>query len=130
MAGLSARLRAESGAKFEAIVKHRFTDELAAGTIEKSVLKQYLIQDHRFLDSFVPSPAACLPACVHACVHGMFLSPECTERGAPVHIASVVCCSWCRCRQVVLLSSMIAAAPSLDDRVPGCQAAAQLTSAL
>eukprot|EP00310_Coccolithus_braarudii_P024919 CAMPEP_0183355958 /NCGR_PEP_ID=MMETSP0164_2-20130417/42504_1 /TAXON_ID=221442 /ORGANISM="Coccolithus pelagicus ssp braarudi, Strain PLY182g" /LENGTH=220 /DNA_ID=CAMNT_0025529225 /DNA_START=47 /DNA_END=709 /DNA_ORIENTATION=- len=80
MATLTEQLRAEAGARFEAIVYHRFTDELAAGTIDRSVLKTYLVQDHRFVDAFV-----------------------------------------------VLLSSMIAAAPSLADRIPGCQFLALVT---
>ena len=53
MATLTEQLRAEAGARFEAIVHHRFTDELAAGTIDRSVLKTYLVQDHRFVDAFV-----------------------------------------------------------------------------
>ena len=70
----------QQGEKWEAVVNHRFTDELAAGTIDNAVLARYLIQDHRFLDSFV-----------------------------------------------VLLSSMVAAAPTLADRVPGCQFLALIT---
>ena len=35
------------------IINHKFTVELAAGTIDREVLKKYLIQDHRFLDAFV-----------------------------------------------------------------------------
>ena len=73
-------LRALAGSKWDAVVEHRFTDELAAGTIADGVLARYLIQDHRFLDCFV-----------------------------------------------VLLSSMIAAAPTLADRIPGCQFLALIT---
>ena len=73
-------LRALAGAKWDAVIKHKFTDELAAGTIDHCVLSRYLIQDHRFLDSFV-----------------------------------------------VLLSSMVAAAPTLADRIPGCQFLALIT---
>ena len=73
-------LRALAGSKWDAVVEHRFTDELAAGTIADGVLARYLIQDHRFLDAFV-----------------------------------------------VLLSSMIAAAPTLADRIPGCQFLALIT---
>jgi len=47
-------LRLLAGDQWERIIHHRFTKELAAGTIDKQgVLKHYLIQDHRFLDSFV-----------------------------------------------------------------------------
>ena len=73
-------LRALAGSKWDAVVEHRFTDELAAGTIADGVLARYLIQDHRFLDAFV-----------------------------------------------VLLASMIAAAPTLADRIPGCQFLALIT---
>ena len=73
-------LRSLAGAKWEAVINHRFTDALAAGTIDRDVLARYLVQDHRFLDSFV-----------------------------------------------VLLSSMVAAAPSLAARIPGCQFLALIT---
>mmetsp|Transcript_89112 Transcript_89112/g.252646 ORF Transcript_89112/g.252646 Transcript_89112/m.252646 type:complete len:237 (+) Transcript_89112:3-713(+) len=73
-------LRALSGAAWDAVVSHRFTDELAAGTVADGVLARYLVQDHRFIDSFV-----------------------------------------------VLLASMIAAAPTLADRIPGCQFLALVT---
>ena len=68
-------LRAKAGDQWNRVVHHKFTKELAAGTIDKqTVLKRYLIQDHRFLDSFV-----------------------------------------------VLLASIIANLPTLEDRIPGCQ---------
>lgn len=35
------------------MINHRFTDELATGTLNLGVLRCYLVQDHRFLDSFV-----------------------------------------------------------------------------
>ena len=47
------------------VVHHRFTKELAAGTIDvQNVLVPYLVQDHRFLDSFsilLASTIASLP---------------------------------------------------------------------
>ena len=47
-------LRAKAGDQWNRVIHHKFTKELAAGTIDKqTVLKRYLIQDHRFLDSFV-----------------------------------------------------------------------------
>ena len=67
-------LREEAGSNWTAVIAHKFTDELAAGSISKDVLTRYLIQDHRFIDAFV-----------------------------------------------VLLSSMVAAAPTLKDRIPGAQ---------
>mmetsp|Transcript_9840 Transcript_9840/g.31574 ORF Transcript_9840/g.31574 Transcript_9840/m.31574 type:complete len:196 (+) Transcript_9840:3-590(+) len=56
-------------------------DELAAGTLPNETLAKYLIQDHRFLDSFS-----------------------------------------------VLLASLIAAAPSLEDRIPGAKFLALILS--
>ena len=73
-------LAVESGELWRSVVTHKFTDQLAAGTLDLGVLKCYLIQDHRFLDAFV-----------------------------------------------VLLSSMIAAARSLPDRIPGAQFLALIT---
>lgn len=76
-------LRAKAGDQWDRVVHHRFTKELAAGTIDKQgVLKPYLIQDHRFLDSFV-----------------------------------------------VLLASIVASVPALEDRIPGCQFLAVVTAA-
>ena len=47
-------LRAKAGDQWNRVIHHKFTKELAEGTIDKqNVLKRYLIQDHRFLDSFV-----------------------------------------------------------------------------
>lgn len=77
----SDELRAKAGDQWNRVVHHRFTKELAEGTIDKpTVLKRYLIQDHRFLDSFV-----------------------------------------------VLLASIVAKLPSLEDRIPGCQFLAVIT---
>lgn len=67
-------LARDVNAVWQQVINHKFTDQLAAGTLDKEVLKCYLIQDHRFLDAFV-----------------------------------------------VLLSSMIAHARSLEDRIPGAQ---------
>jgi thiaminase/transcriptional activator TenA len=46
-------LREVTGEQWERVVNHRFTNELAAGTIDRSCFRRYLIQDHRFLDAFV-----------------------------------------------------------------------------
>jgi thiaminase (transcriptional activator TenA) len=46
-------LRAAAGDQWTAIVTHRFTSELASGTMDEKVMRRYLIQDFRFLDSFV-----------------------------------------------------------------------------
>jgi thiaminase (transcriptional activator TenA) len=68
-------LRLAAGDQWTRVVNHRFTTELAAGTIDyNNVLIPYLIQDHRFLDSFS-----------------------------------------------VLLASVIASLPTLQQRIPLCQ---------
>jgi thiaminase (transcriptional activator TenA) len=46
-------LRIASGEQWDRVTQHKFTKELAAGTIDKNVMRRYLVQDHRFLDSFV-----------------------------------------------------------------------------
>lgn len=46
-------LREKVADQWERVINHRFTNELSAGTIDRNVLRRYLIQDHRFLDSFV-----------------------------------------------------------------------------
>lgn len=46
-------LRSAAGDQWNRVVTHKFTTELAAGTIDRGVLLRYLIQDHRFLDAFV-----------------------------------------------------------------------------
>ena len=81
MTRFTDQLRAKAGNQWERVIHHRFTKELAAGTIDRhNVLKRYLIQDHRFLDSFS-----------------------------------------------VLLASIIAHLPTLQDRIPGAQFLAVIT---
>jgi thiaminase/transcriptional activator TenA len=46
-------LRAASEADWSHAVQHRFVNELFAGTMPDAVMARYLIQDHRFLDSFL-----------------------------------------------------------------------------
>jgi len=46
-------LRARSEPEWSSAVEHRFGSELAAGTIEDSVFRRYLLQDYAFLDSLV-----------------------------------------------------------------------------
>jgi len=46
-------LRESAGPLWEKVINHKFTNELAEGTLDKDVLKRYLIQDYRFLDAFV-----------------------------------------------------------------------------
>ena len=52
MTRFTDELRSKAGEQWERVIHHRFTKELAAGTIDICVLKRYLVQDHRFLDSF------------------------------------------------------------------------------
>mmetsp|Transcript_67815 Transcript_67815/g.75907 ORF Transcript_67815/g.75907 Transcript_67815/m.75907 type:complete len:296 (-) Transcript_67815:15-902(-) len=92
-------LRIKAGDQWDRVIHHRFTKELANTNkgnsnkgnnnnndddddinFKQNVLKPYLIQDHRFLDSFV-----------------------------------------------VLLASIIACVPTLQDRIPGCQFLALIT---
>jgi len=75
-------LRAAAGDQWDRVIHHKFTKELACSSMDMQVMKRYLIQDHRFLDTFV-----------------------------------------------VLLSSMIAHARCLSDRIPGCQFLALITGA-
>ena len=46
-------LRAASEAGWSHAVQHRFVSELFAGAVPDAVMARYLIQDHRFLDSFL-----------------------------------------------------------------------------
>jgi thiaminase/transcriptional activator TenA len=47
-------LRDAAGEQWTRVIHHKFTKEVAAGTIDRQhVMKRYLIQDHRFLDAFV-----------------------------------------------------------------------------
>src|SRR2546421_12633464 len=46
-------LRAASEPDWSQAVGHRFVNELFAGAVPDAVMARYLIQDHRFLDSFL-----------------------------------------------------------------------------
>lgn len=50
---LTDQLRQAAGDQWDRVINHKFTKDLAAGAIERECLKKYLVQDHRFLDSFV-----------------------------------------------------------------------------
>lgn len=56
-------LKRAAGEQWDRIVHHKFTVELADGTIDNKVLKKYLIQDHRFLDAFVVLLASMVASC-------------------------------------------------------------------
>lgn len=49
----SETLRQATEATWTRAVEHRFVDELGSGRIADEVIAGYLVQDHRFLDSFV-----------------------------------------------------------------------------
>lgn len=49
----SETLRRENQPAWSASVQHRFVRELCDGSIADQVMARYLIQDHRFLDSFL-----------------------------------------------------------------------------
>src|SRR6266699_3095622 len=46
-------MRAAREAGWSHAVQHRFVNELFAGAVPDAVVARYLIQDHRFLDSFL-----------------------------------------------------------------------------
>jgi thiaminase/transcriptional activator TenA len=56
------RLRQAAEPDWTAAVTHRFVHELAAGTLDRTVMRRYLVQDYQFLDAFV----ALLGAAIHA----------------------------------------------------------------
>jgi len=53
-------LRAASEPSWSHAVGHRFVKELFAGSVPDAVMARYLIQDHRFLDSFLTLLGAAL----------------------------------------------------------------------
>jgi thiaminase (transcriptional activator TenA) len=53
-------LRADSEPGWSDAVGHRFVKELFAGAVADAVMARYLIQDHRFLDSFLTLLGAAL----------------------------------------------------------------------
>src|SRR5271170_4097022 len=53
-------LRATSEPDWSHAVRHRFVEELFAGAVPDAVMARYLIQDHRFLDSFLTLLGAAL----------------------------------------------------------------------
>src|SRR5580693_3475215 len=53
-------LRAASEPAWSDAVRHRFVNELFAGAVLDAVMARYLIQDHRFLDSFLTLLGAAL----------------------------------------------------------------------
>ena len=79
----SADLRAAHAATWDAAVRHRFVDELWAGTVDDAVMARYLAQDALFLDAFVALLGAAVahvdapgPRLVHARQLGLIASDE------------------------------------------------------
>lgn len=56
----TGRLRTASEEQWEAAVRHRFVDELFAGSVSDEVLARYLVQDYQFFDAFVAMLGACV----------------------------------------------------------------------
>jgi thiaminase/transcriptional activator TenA len=56
-------LREAAGDQWDRVINHKFTKELASGSIDRSVLKKYLVQDFRFLDAFVILLASMVANC-------------------------------------------------------------------
>ena len=59
-------MRAASEAGWSHAVQHRFVNELFAGAVPDAVMARYLIQDHRFLDSFLVLLGAALAPAVNS----------------------------------------------------------------
>ncbi len=55
-------LRASAQPTWDAVVNHRFADELADGTLDRRVMARYLVQDYTFLDAFVVLMASTVAA--------------------------------------------------------------------
>jgi thiaminase/transcriptional activator TenA len=56
-------LRALYGATWDAAVGHRFVDELWDGSLERTVLTRYLVQDFQFCDAFLALMGAAVASC-------------------------------------------------------------------
>lgn len=50
---LTAALQAQNQATWSRAVTHRFVKELFAGSVDDAVMANYLVQDYRFVDSFL-----------------------------------------------------------------------------
>ena len=58
----SEALKASCAATWQRAIDHRFVRELCAGTISDAAMADYLIQDHRFIDSFLRLLGAAIAA--------------------------------------------------------------------
>ena len=59
----SETLKAASEPNWTRAVQHRFVSELYTGSVDDRVMAFYLIQDHRFLDSFLTLLGAAIATC-------------------------------------------------------------------
>jgi thiaminase/transcriptional activator TenA len=58
--GAVAALRSSTGRQWAEAVDHRFVRELFAGTIDDAVMRDYLVQDYQFFESFLSMLGACV----------------------------------------------------------------------
>src|SRR6266511_3798966 len=69
---------------------HRFTQELADGTLADAVMRRYLVQDYSFLDSFVRLVASAIvkaPSLADRIPLGRFLGDVSSEENSYFHRA-------------------------------------------
>ncbi|MCF7547398.1 TenA family protein [Pseudonocardia sp. WMMC193] len=59
----SEELRRTHAETWAAAVGHRFVDELWAGTVDRTVLARYLVQDFQFCDAFLALMGAAVATC-------------------------------------------------------------------
>src|SRR6266850_532295 len=84
-------LRAASEASWSHAVQHRFVNELFAGAVPDAVMARYLIQDHRFLDSFLVLLGAALASADTFAARlrfGRFARAP-TKKGSPHALSSI-----------------------------------------
>ena len=56
---VSALMRSTSE-QWAAAINHRFVRELFAGTVDEAVMRDYLVQDYQFFESFLSMLGACV----------------------------------------------------------------------
>src|SRR5207244_10210968 len=78
-------LRAASEPGWSHAVGHRFVKELFAGAVPDAVMARYLIQDHRFLDSFLTLLGAALASPTPHTAPRLLGGSSCRVRALPRH---------------------------------------------
>ncbi|MGF6148635.1 multifunctional hydroxymethylpyrimidine phosphokinase/4-amino-5-aminomethyl-2-methylpyrimidine hydrolase [Kingella potus] len=58
-------LHSETAALWQAATRHRFTEEIFAGTLSDAHLRRYLVQDYQFIDRFTALLGAAIAAADH-----------------------------------------------------------------